>query len=151
MLVLDIYEQMGGKKKEFHDLCEKFIKYNPNSADANFEMGYSFSTRKNLFESVRYYRKSLEQQVLIDSYNNLGNVFFQLKDLEEAEIYFTKAHDYDPVDESFNDNLNTVVQHSLFIEQDGGDGFEEEVEIPGDWEEYNNDDAAHPDAMSEVD
>lgn len=45
MLILDQYENMDDKKEEFHKVCEKFVKYNPESADANFEMAFSYSVK----------------------------------------------------------------------------------------------------------
>ncbi|KAL4461965.1 hypothetical protein ABPG74_000810 [Tetrahymena malaccensis] len=123
LLILDKYEQMGNKKKEFHEVCTQFLKNNPNSADANFEMAYSLSTQKDYYPALKYYKKSLNSTCYVDSYNNIGNVYFQLQDLEEAEQYFLKALKQDPQDQQFNENLNIVAEYSKLVNE-GFDPFE---------------------------
>lgn len=68
---------MGNKQKEFHEVCLNFVKNNPNSADANFEMAFSHSVANDTYSSIRYYKKSLSIETVVDSYNNLGNVYYQ--------------------------------------------------------------------------
>lgn len=45
MLILDQYELMEDKTAEFHEICQLFLKNNPNSAEANFQMAFSYSVK----------------------------------------------------------------------------------------------------------
>ncbi|KAL4477138.1 hypothetical protein ABPG72_008872 [Tetrahymena utriculariae] len=136
LLILDKYEQMGDKQKEFHELCTQFYKNNPSSADATFEMAYSLSTQKDYYPALKYYKKSLNSTCYVDSYNNIGNLYFQLKDLEEAEHYFLKALKQDPNDLQFNENLNIVVEYSQLVNE-GFDPFEYNSDLDDDYEDDN--------------
>ncbi|EAR81733.1 tetratricopeptide repeat protein (macronuclear) [Tetrahymena thermophila SB210] len=116
ILILDRYEQMGYIRKEFYDLCTQFSKKNRYPADASFEMAYSLDPQR-FYPALKYNKKFLNSTFFVDIYNNIGNIYFQLKYLEEAENYFLKTLQQDPNDLQFNKNLNIVAEYSKLVNE----------------------------------
>jgi len=73
------------------------LKHNPNSVEANFNLGLCYQGQKNFSKAIYYYEKTLLlNERDFDALYNLGNLYFLNRTLERAVVCYRSALEIQP-------------------------------------------------------
>lgn len=98
-------------KAEFDRLLNRCLALFPNHPRANYIMGITLREQERFSEAIVYYKKAIENYPKTDryhlneAYNNLGSVYYELNDYEEAKASWEKALFLLPSDRMVKQNL----------------------------------------------
>lgn len=103
---------------------------NPNSAQAQFELGNAYASKGQWSQAQAAYQKAIELDPKFQSaYANLGVVYYQLEQLDLAASQYQKAMELDPKDGDVAYNLGALyLQQALLSTTPNPDLLQQAVE-----------------------
>jgi tetratricopeptide (TPR) repeat protein len=98
-------------KAEFDRLLNRCLEQFPNHPRANYIMGINLREQERFSDAIVYYKKAIESYPKTDryhlneAYNNIGSVYYDLKNYEEAKASWEQALFLLPSDRMVKQNL----------------------------------------------
>jgi Tfp pilus assembly protein PilF len=110
--------------KNAKEYFKKALKVNPNHPRTNYVLGIEAADKKKYKKAITYYQKALENYPIEDKFhhnetlNNLGNVYYHLKDYKAAKDAWEKALVLLPSDRMVIGNLFDCIYENPEVPED---------------------------------
>ena len=96
---------------------QKALRYDPFDGELNFYTGFAYMKSKNYPKAAYHFKKSLETKLDPSAFNNLGNVYLELGELEKAERAYKNAL-YTQVSRAYSlNNLGAIYQKMGYLDE----------------------------------
>ena len=105
--VATIYEGMGQLDEAIESL-NTTLALQPNNADAHRILGRVYASRAHWDDAIREMQASVAARPSWENYRDLGNLYFRLQRVPDAEDMFKRALDVDPNDSRSYVNLGAL-------------------------------------------
>ena len=96
-------------RKHYRDAIlgfEKFLEYNPNSAEAYLNLGNAHFYMENIDEAIDNFEKSIKiDPVIFNAYLNLGNCYYKRSQYDEAISCWSVAANINPQKTTVHQNI----------------------------------------------
>ncbi len=108
----------GSYFKDNLSFSKQWMKTDPDSVNAYYNMGYALAQKGKFEDAVPFYLKSLEIRPNYSyAHNNLANALIELGEFDRAYLHFTEALKVDPGYEQAHQNLAiALAQRNRFDE-----------------------------------
>ena len=95
----------------------KALRYDSHDGELNFYTGFAYMKLKNYTEAAHHFKKSLETKLDPSAFNNLGNIYLELGELEKAEKAYKNAL-YTQVSRAYSlNNLGAIYQKMGYLDE----------------------------------
>lgn len=111
-------------KQKANEYFQAALKVNPNHPRTNYVLGIEASEKKKYKLAIEHYQKALEHYPVEDKFhhnetlNNLGNIYFKLKDFKAAKDAWVKALVLLPTDRMVIGNLFNCIYENPEVPTD---------------------------------
>ena len=86
-----IYLQMG-KLSDAHKINTNVIKLSPKDPEAYYNLAINLKAMNNITESIEAYKNAIMlKSDYVEAYNNLGLIFYEIENFNDAKSYFIKT------------------------------------------------------------
>lgn len=103
-----------GRLKEALQIFESLADYSPNDCILSYDIGLTYAALGNYKRAEINLKRAIElNPKYINSYNALGQVYFNKKDYDNAQNYWEKAQQIDPDIEWVNRKVDVLHNHLL--------------------------------------